>query len=893
MSTPLLPTKLYIPPPRSKVVLRPRLTERLNEGLNRKLTLISASAGCGKTTLLSEWLASCELSAAWLSLEKEDNDPARFLGYLLAALQTVGVHMGEGINAVLQTTRPVPFDTILTTVLHKINAVPDPFILVLDDYHVVHSKAIDHAIAFLLEHMPPHLHLVIASREDPGLPIPRLRVRDQLTEMRTADLRFTDSEAAEFLQQVMGLSLSKEVISLLESRTEGWIAGLQLAALSMKGHQNTTSFIQSFSGSHHFVLDYLLEEVLRQQPARIQDFLLRTSILDRMCGPLCDAVLRNVVGEHYDLSASGQETLEYLERANLFIIPLDNERRWYRYHHLFRDLLQERLHRSMSLPVGEESVTELHQLASEWYEDHSLELEAFQHATAAPDVERAARLAEGKGMPLIFRGAAAPVLSWLDKLPREELDTKPSLYVMHASALLFIGQMNGVEQKLQAAEKALKAAGQDEDDLARDLKGHMASIRATLAVSKHQAETIIAQAHLALEYLSPDNLPVRTATMWALGYAYQLQGDRAAAGKAYSDAVAVSRKIGHFMIAMMSSLGLGLIQEAGNQLYAAAETYHQLLEQAGDPPLPSACEAHLGLARIFYEWNELDAAEQHGQLAVQLAKQLENSDRAAASEVFLAKLMLARGDASGAADVLAKVDHAARQQHFLNLIPHIAAMKVLVLLHEGNLEAASHLAHKHEHHISLARVHLAQGDTSAAIAVLETLRERAEAKGWEEERLQAMVLLAVALNVHGEKPRSAQVLRDAMISARAGGCIRTFIDEGMPMFKLLREAVNDEKVPDYAGKLLDAFKAEEVNGEIRSDQKSAMHSITKSLIEPLSVRELEILELIAQGLSNHEISERLFLALSTVKGYNRNIFDKLQVKRRTEAVAYARELGLL
>jgi LuxR family maltose regulon positive regulatory protein len=867
MSTPLLSTKLYIPSPRPKTVLRPRLIERLNEGLDRKLSLITASAGFGKTTLVSEWLAGCGLPAAWLSLDEQDSDPARFLTYFCAALQTIGVNVGAGVIGALQASQPLPIESIVTVLLHELADVPHHFVLVLDDYHTIVSEPIDHALAFMLANLPPQMHLVIATREDPHFSVARLRVRNQLTELHAQDLRFTYFEAAAFLNEAMGFTLSSENIALLESRTEGWIAGLQLAALSMKGHQDASGFVRSFTGSHHFIADYLVEEVLQQQSASVKTFLLRTSILDRLCGPLCDAVVRS------DAAASGQETLEYLERANLFIVPLDNERRWYRYHHLFADLLRHRLHRSIHS-------SELHIRASEWFEDNDLELEAFHHAAAAHDIERAARLMEGKGMPLLFRGALSPIRNWLDSMPREELDGRPSLWVMYASAHLMAGQITGVEPKLQAAEKALQGAVQD--DKAKDLIGHIASIRATLAVSKHQAETIMAESLRALHYLHPDNLPVRTATTWTLGYAYHLQGDRAAAGKAYAEALSISRTIGHVIITIMAALGLGNMQEADNRLHVAAETYRGVLELAGESPMPAVCEAHLGLARIYYEWNDLDAAERHGQQSIRLARQLEHTDRVVAGEVILARLTLARGEASGATAILAKADHVARLQHFVHQMPHIADTQLLVWLRQGNVEAAAKLAQKHESPIGQARVLLARGDTSAALTVLESWRRQAEAKGLEDERLKVMILLAVALHEHGEKLHGVNMLKDALTMAEPGGFIRIFVDEGIPMNRLLREADAHVMMPDYIDKLLADFN---------SDQHPTEPA--KPLIEPLSARELEILNLIAQGLSNHEIGECLFLALSTVKGYNRNMFDKLQVKRRTEAVARARRLGLL
>ena len=883
-STPILATKLYVPPPRPRAVLRLRLTGHLNGGLNGKLTLVSAPAGFGKTTLLGEWVAGCERPVAWLSMDEEDNDPTRFLAYFVAALQTIAPDIGEGVLGVLQSPQPPPIESILTALLNEIDTVPDDFVLVLDDYHVIDGSAVEEALSFVLEHLPPGMHLVIATREDPQLPLARLRARGQLSEVRADDLRFTPDEAAEFLNEAMGLSLSKEDIAALETRTEGWIAGLQLAALSMRGLADATSFIKSFTGTHHFVLDYLVEEVLGQQSESVQTFLLRTSILERLCSPLCDAVVS-------DPSASGQETLEYLERANLFLVPLDDERRWYRYHHLFAELLRQRLHQSAASSMGDEvrDVAELHIRASRWYEDNGWEIEAFQHAAAANDVERAARLVEGEGMPLIFRGAVAPVLTWLESLSTTELDARPSLWVMYASSLLFVSQMTGVEEKLQAAEAALQGAAPDEKT--RDLIGHIAAIRATLAVIQQDVETIIAQSRRALEYLHPDNLTVRTATSWALGNAYQLRGDRAAASQAYSEAIAISEAIGHSIITIMATTGLGNVQEAENQLHLAAQTYRRVLQLAGDPPLPVACEAHLALARISYEWDDMDAAQKHGQHGVQLARQIENTDRFVACEVFLARLKLAQGDVAGAASILAEAGQSVRQHNFVHRMPDVAGAQVLTLLRQGNLEAAAHLAQTHQLPISQARVNLARGDPSTALAVLEPLRRQADAKGWADERLKVMVLQAVAHHAHGENNKAVHLLGDALALAEPGGFIRTFVDEGIPMARLLSKAAAHGVMPDYAARLLVVLEAEAQMSEDKSYLPSA--PTAQSITEPLSQRELEVLQLIALGLSNREISERLFLALITVKGHNRNIFRKLRVRRRTEAVARAREFGLL
>jgi LuxR family transcriptional regulator, maltose regulon positive regulatory protein len=877
--TPILATKLYLPPLRPNVVSRPRLLERLNE--DRNLILISTPAGFGKTTLVSEWLAADPRPAAWLSLDEGDNDPTRFLTYLVATLQTIAPGIGEGVLAVLHSPQPPPTEAILTALLNEITTIPDHFVLVLDDYHVLDARAVDQTLTYLVEHLPPHMHLVIATREDPPLPLARLRARGHLTELRATDLRFTPSEAAAFLTQGMGLTLSAEDIAALERRTEGWIVGLQLAALSLQGQQDATGFITSFTGSHHFVLDYLVEEVLGQQPESVQTFLLRTSILDRMTGPLCDAVLLNP-------SASGQATLEYIEHANLFLVPLDNERRWYRYHHLFAELLRQRLQQSIASSPGEErgGVAELHIRASQWYEDHGLEIEAFHHAVAAHDIERAERLIEGKGMPLQFRGAGTPVLHWLESLPRTALDARPSLWVTYASTLLFGGQNTAVEQKLQAAEAALQ--GTEPDDRTQDLVGRIASMRATLAVIQHDVETIITQSRRALEYLQPDNLPVRTATTWTLGYAYQLQGDRAAASQAYTEVIATGKSFGDSIYSLAATINLGQLQEADNQLSLATETYQRVLQLAGDPPQLMACEAHLGLARIFYEWNDLEAAGQHGQQCAQLARQII-VDTFAAYGVFVARLKLAQGDVSGASAVLDEAEAFVRRHSFVFRMPDVAAAQVLLLLHQDHLAAAAHLAQAHDLPISQARVYLAQGDTSAALVVLSPWRQQVEAKGWADERLKVMVLQAVALQAHGEKDKAVQLLIDALTLAAPGGFIRLYVDEGPPMAHLLSEVEALGLLPDYTGKLLAVFKAEE---QKRQDT-SSLPSSARPLIEPLSPRELEVLHLMAQGLSNQEMCERLFLALSTVKGHNRNIFGKLQVQRRTEAVARARELGLL
>lgn len=885
MAAPILATKLYLPPPRSKAVLRPRLTTRLTESLHHKLTLISAPAGFGKTTLVSAWVATSEKPVAWLSLDRGDSDPARFLTYLVAALQRVVEKSGGRVLELLQFPQP-PIDSVLTTLLNDLTATPKEFVLVLDDYHVIDNEQVDHVLGFLLEHLPPHIHFVIATREDPPLPLARLRAQSQLTELRAADLRFTPEEAAEFLNGVMGLQLAAVDIARLETRTEGWIAGLQLAALSLQNHRGTSqrdtdSFIRSFTGSHRFVLDYLLEEVLQRQSENVQAFLLKTSVLERLCGPLCDAVLGH-------LATSGQRMLERLERANLFLVPLDSERRWYRYHHLFAELLRQRLQQNAAT-TGDE-VTEYHKRAGTWFEDNGLELEAFHHAVAAEDAERAARLAEGSGMPLLFRGAVVPVLSWLGSLPETVLNARPSLWVMYASALLFVNRTGDVDAKLRAAEAALQAAepGEGETGEARNQLGHIAAIRATLAIPRQQVETILEESHRALALLHPDNLPVRTAITWTLGFAYQLQGNRAAASRAFTEAMSSSEAIGHIIINLAATTGLGYVQETETQLHLAARSYRRVLEVAGDPPWPLACEAYLGLARLHYEWNDLDAAEAYGQRSVHLTQQMQSLDTFAGCGELLARLHLVRGDGAGAVAALAEAERFLHERGFMHRLPMIAAAQVRALLYRGDLSAAAHLAETHDLSISKARVKLAQGDPSAALALLEPVHQRAVAKRWVDETLEATILQAVAHHANGRKGEALQRLRDALVLAEPGGYVRRFVDEGLPMFRLVSEVAALGVLPDYTSRLRAAFEAET---QQRKDKAASLPA--QPLTEPLSQRELEILRLVSKGLSNRDIGKRLFRALDTVKGHNRSIYGKLGVKNRTEAVARARELGLL
>ncbi len=891
MSEQILLTKLYVPSPRPDLVPRHRLIERLNKSLvpGCKLTLISAPAGFGKTTLVCDWLGSMSIPSAWLTLDERDKDPAHFLAYFIAAMQNVKPGIGLNLQAILQIPQPLQIEYILTLLINEISMIEEDFVIVMDDYHRIDSLQVDQSLGFLVEHQPAKMHLVITTREDPDLPLARLRGRGQCIEIRAADLRFTNDETAEFLNRIMKLGLSEQDINALETRTEGWIAGLQMAALSLDGLQDTESFIKSFTGSHRFVMDYLVEEVLKRQPENIQAFLLRTSILERLCGPLCDAII-------LDHSASGQETLEYLEHANMFIIPLDNERRWYRYHHLFSDLLRQRL--GQSLTPEEAAVLHIH--ASEWYESNGLILEAFKHAALANDFERAERLMESKQMPLHQRGAAREILSWLESLPTALLNTKPSLWWKQASLMLVMGQTIGVEERLQATEAALAATALSQakpDDSALNLIGKIAVARATLAQVQGLIEPMLIQSRRALEYLHPDNLTYRSSAARILGFAYFFQGDRAAACKAYAEALSLAEAAGDITNSLLALIRLGQMQALANQFHQADQTFQRVLLQIDEYSPPNSPVVYHSLAWIHYEWNDLDTAEKYGQLGLQMAQRYSQViDRVILCGLFLAYLRLARGDVAGSKRYVAEAEQALRQKDHNLRMPDIATARASILLYEGNTDAALQIAQQYDLPLLLARVHIARGNPSAALGVLAPYRQKTEAGGLDDERLRALTLQALAFHLHGDKESARQALAEALTLGEPGGFIRLFVDRGEPMrclileYKALAGKQSSERTHPQRGyleKILTAFQSSRGIDEPKTNHESS------GLIEPLSQRELDILQLIAQGISNREIGARLFLALDTIKGYNRKIFEKLQVHSRTQAIARARELGLL
>ena len=895
MATSILATKLYIPPHRSKIVLRPRLIERLNEGMHRKLTLISAPAGFGKTTLVSEWIAGCGRTVTWLSLDEGDNDPTRFLTYLVAALQTIAANIGKGVLVILQSPQPPPIESILITLLNEITTISDSFILVLDDYHVINSKPVDKALAFLLEHLPPQMHLVIASREDPHLPLARLRARGQLTELRTADLRFTPSEAADFLNEVMGLDLSAEDIAALETRTEGWIAGLQLAAISMRGHKDAVSFIKSFTGSHHFVLDYLVEEVLQQQSEDVQAFLLRTSILDRMCGPLCEAVLRTPVG-------SGQETLEYLERANLFIIPLDSERHWYRYHHLFGDLLRQRLGKPKEF-------AEFHLRASRWHEENGDLGAAFHHAIAAGDFVRAAGLAETawQGMEESFQTAAW--LGWVKKLPEEVIRARPALCVQLSWAFSLAGEPETSEIHLQNAEQALAGAADKTEP--KPFLGSIALARAYNAQIQGNLADTVKYAEQAIQLIPENDFYHRSQAAMSLESTHWASGNLESAIRVLGDWMESMTQLGNHVFVVASAFGVADLLVGLGRLSDAERTYLdalQLAAQHGPEAEHITAHHHLGLSMIYRQRGDDTLAVYHLKRAAELGLQITPVWQYR-WHVAQAQLKEAAGDLGSA---LALLDEAKRV-YIQTVVPDlrpIASLKARIYLKQGRpdkarawaaergLSLADEVSYLHEfEHLTLARLEIANPQVNALLA---RLLQGAEAQKRRGSALDILLVQALAHEAQGNRPQALAALEYALIQAEPEGYVRIFVDEGEAMRSLLRMLIEkqsrnrDHPLSDYVEKLLAAFTQPEAEPKsARPGRASAIIHQKTDMIEPLSERELEVLKLLRSELSGPEIALQLIVSLHTLRTHTNNIYNKLGVNNRRAAVRRAEELDLL
>jgi LuxR family maltose regulon positive regulatory protein len=897
------------------------------------LTLVSAPAGFGKTTLVSEWVhkvgthGDAPPHVAWLSLDEGDNDPARFLAYLIAALRGLGKvegteprheHaaqqapvglIGKGVLSALQSPQSPPPQAVLIPLINEIAAYPGSIILVLDDHHAIQSSAVDKALAFLLERLPPQMHLVIATREDPHLPLARLRAEGKLTELRAADLRFTSSEAAEFLDQVMGLGLSAEDIAILESRAEGWIAGLQLAALSMQGRKDVSSLIHSFTGSHRFVLDYLIEEVLQQQGESIQNFLLQTSILNRLTGSLCDAVRFGAAEPHTDQD-NGQQTLEYLEHANLFVVPLDDERRWYRYHHLFADLLRQRLNQTQA---GLQA--ELHSRASKWYEENNLTEDAVDHALAARDFERAAQLIEGQVDATWKRGEHAKILAWLNALPKEQLSSRPHLSIFQAWVQLEDGRVRAADQSLQAVERTIrsvedKASAEESRQFGQlntaHLKSRVSVMRAMMAFHRADVPSIIRFSHEALEHLPEEDLSWRGIAAMVMGDSHYIDGDMNAANAALSEVIRISRIAGNVYIAAYTSIKLAIVLQYQGRLHQALETCRDLmafLDASGLSQSALAGLLHAQWGEILWDLNDIDKAFHFTIKGIELGEHEIDVTNLAWTQLVLLKLLYAKADLTGAMEMILKLEQIVRESHVPPwIVSRIAAWKAKIWLKEGNEAALRQwvqerlldtedepLFVREVEYLVLARILILRGDLEGAVNLVERLIERARAGGRVTRQIEMYLVLGLAVKELGDTDKAVTILSKGISLAESRGHIRLFVNEGPPMAHLLYEALSRDIFPDYVRRLLAAFP----NVELEQPESTKPQVSEAELIEPLSERELEVLQLIAEGLTNREIASRLFLSLNTVKAHTRNIYGKLGVHNRTQSVAKAKALGVL
>jgi len=869
--------------------MRQRLTDRLNEGLTKggKLTLISAPAGFGKTTLVSEWIAQCGRPIAWLSLDEGDNDLTRFLSYLIAALQTIKAGLGESLLPMFQSTQLPQTETILTALLNEMNAIAQDFILVLDDYHAIDSKPVDETLAYLLEHQPPQMHMVIATREDPALPLARSRARGQLAELRAADLQFTPAEATEFLNREMGLNLSAEDISALESRTEGWIAGLQLAALSMQGHQDSTSFIKSFTGSHRFVLDYLIEEVLGQQSEKIQAFLLRTSILDRMCGSLCDAVL-------LDPSTSGQEILEQLERANLFIVSLDDDRRWYRYHPLFGDLLRQRLGQPRELP-------EYHLRASAWYEANNDLAAAFQHALAANDFERAARLTEATWQSMERNFQPLAWLGWVKKLPDSAICSRPWLCVQIGWAYSDVGETESSETYLQNAERAV--AGKEAQEAFKSIPGNIALIRAGNAQIEGNLTETVRYAELSVQLIPENDLLIRAQAAITLGFTQWTVGNVDASLRAMHTWREDMQKLGNQMYAIASAFAVSDMQVILGHLGEAEKVLLQTIQQAtalGQEAEVVTAHHHLGLAMLAHERGDEAAFTQSVQIAADLGQHTTLIDWPHRWNLAQARLK----ESDGEWDAVLQCLDDAQRGYVKNPIPilqPIAAHKARVHLKQGRLDKAQAwtrergLSVKDEasylgeyEHLTLARTRLAEGSFTGVHEMLERLLALAESQKRTGSVIEILLTQALAHQAQGDQPQALAALERALILTEPEGYIRTYVDEGEAMQALLEKHLSNRDLSDYVERILAVFP----QSTLPQNQKSKIANRQSEIVEPLSEREMEVLKLLRGELSGPEIAERLIVSLNTLRTHTKNIFNKLGVNNRRAAVRRAEELDL-
>lgn len=890
MVSPLLVTKLHLPLPCSPLVQRKRLLEKLNQGFSSKLILISAAAGFGKTTILSEWVQKSKLPVGWLSLDERDNDPTRFWLYVVTALQQGVPHLGEATLAMLQSPEQLPFEAFLIPLINEFAQLQTNLILVLDDYHLITETGIHDALNFVLDHLPAQVHLAIATRVHPPLSLAKLRVRAQLTELGADDLRFTDEEATTFLHRSLSEPLTTSQIEALQNKTEGWVAGLQLATLSLQGTANSESLIDSFKGNQQHILDYLLEEILERQPQSLQSFLLRTSILEQMCASLCDAV----VG---DATMNGATTLEQLERLNLFLVPLDQDRIWYRYHHLFAESLRHILHRTEP-----DRISDYHLRAAQWYEQQGWIAEAIQHAISGQSFEYAAHLIEQEIQTSENPRLDAVVLRHaLNQLPTQLTDHRPWLLVAKAWVGFTSSQFAEAIAAIQTLEQRLKENFSENTDrlwgLIIALKGMQARQQGNTTESTECMEK-------ALKLLPQNNSWLRSFILLNLGVTYFVADNYEAAKQLLPEVSRMGRVrgtadpaiAGLYLQAQFLTLrgeldkAVSLCQE-GLEL---ATKRHWLATYAG-------VLVEVALADLLREQNQLDTAAQH--LTQSIDRAIQNRQPGLMmGYITLARVRQAQGDLQGA---WAAIREAERCQLWLwSTILSVEVCKARLYLAEGNMEGAiawaenSGLRIEDNLHYSrtdqfpkaceldyltYARVLLAQGQLQNALRLLTRIQEFAQAGGRTVRVMEALLLQALVLHVQGDVERSLDALNQALSIPRQGHYTRLFLDEGKPMAELLQLTAAKKIHPDEAKRLLKLFDLGQENITIAN----------QPLIEPLSDRELEVLKYLATGMSNQAIADQLFVSLAAVKWHARNIYGKLEVNNRTQAVARARELGLL
>jgi LuxR family maltose regulon positive regulatory protein len=862
------------------------------------------------------WLAASfgqGRSAAWLSLDASDNDPARFWRYFIAAVDRLRPGAGDGALMLLRSPQAPPIEAVLTSLLNGLADLDTDAVLILDDYHLIESQTIHEALTFLIEHLPTRMHLVISARADPPLPLARLRARGEMAEFRAADLRFAPEEAVEFLNQAMGLELSAQDIAELETRTEGWIAGLQMAALAMRDRADVSGFIEAFTGSHRYVLDYLVEEVLNGQPEGVRSFLLETSILGRMCGPVCDAVTGR---------SDGQATLERLEHANLFVIPLDDERLWYRYHHLFAEVLRQHLRQTRA-----ESISELHRRAGAWFERQGLDTEAVQHALEARDFEWAATVIENIGLSVMLPGQVHTLLGWLDVLPDALVRTRPTLCVVHAAALMFGNRPEAAEDRLDDAERSV---GPDRSyDQAQVIMGRVSTVRGNLARISGDLPRCVALSRRALDVLP------ETEFMWAVAklnvaYAYQVNGDvTPAAERLVSDAIAPVRATQNPFTVVRSFINLARLQALQGRLRKAADTFEETSRLSAGvgkgESLVGNPAYYFGVADLLREWNDLDDAQRHVEQGMELVAGMPTVDADVVAHGFItqARLQRARGDYRSAIATLEDFSHLARQRnYFASLDARGTAEQARLRVTQGGLaaavrwaeasglRAADELAYpQEEEYLVLARVLIARGRRNPAghylgdaLGLLDQLLRAAEGGGRGGRVVEALALRALSLQARGDTSDALGALERALTLAEPEGYVRTFVDEGQPVETLLLELLRgwhkegQDARPHasigYLRHLLSAFESPYTSTKALPPQGYGLGT-NQPLPELLTAREQEVLELIASGLSNQEIASRLFVAHSTVKSYVNRIFRKLGVESRTKAVVRARELQLI